>query len=309
MAVQLLHVADLHFGGVADIRQVEALEAMIPDLRPDAVVVSGDLTQRARHGEFQRARAFLRVAADTAPVYVCPGNHDVQWWWRPFVPFAKDVLYHKYRRYFGEALVPTLTVPGAVIAGVLTSHGVAWGSLTPRLRDIAVKGHLPRREILRVTREFARAPKEDARVLVVHHNVLRGDISRRMGLARWRQAQRRIVESGADLVLCGHDHQEGADVLDGKVVVSTAGTLTTRSRGGRPSSFNMVIVQPTAVQITYFRWEAERGRFKASDTFVFARRRAAGRGGALPETAAVSTQPSAVGRETSAQLGRLTADC
>ncbi|MGH7645859.1 MAG: metallophosphoesterase family protein [Gemmatimonadales bacterium] len=293
MTVQLLHVADLHFGGVADIRQIEALERMIPDLRPDAVVVAGDLSQRARHGEFQRTRAFLRIAAETAPVYVCPGNHDVQWWWRPLIPFAKDVLYRKYRRYFGDELVPTLAIPGAVIAGALTSHGVAWGSLTPRLRDIAVKGHLPKAEILRVIRQFAQASPEDARVLVVHHNVLRGDISRRMGLARWRQAQRRIVTSGADVVLCGHDHQEGADVLEGRVVVSTAGTLSTRTRGGRPSSFNMVTLQATAVQITLFRWESERGRFKASDTFVFARGgRAAERRDAVPETSDVRRQTS-----------------
>src|SRR5206468_4556883 len=161
-----------------------------------------------RHGEFQRARAFAALAAQTAPVFVLPGNHDVQWWWRPFIPFGKDVLYRKYRRYFGNDLAPTLTVPGAILAGALTSHGVAWGSLTTTLRDIAVKGHLPKREILRVRRVFAAAEPGLARVLVVHHNVLRGQISRRMGLARWRQAQRRILESGADVVLCGHDHQD-----------------------------------------------------------------------------------------------------
>lgn len=271
MTVQILHLADPHFGGLADIRQIEALERMIPDLRPDAIVLAGDVTQRARHGEFQRARAFVTLAAETAPVYVCPGNHDVQWWWRPLVPFAKGALYGKYTRYCGADLAPTLIVPGAIIAGALTSHGVAWGSLTFRLRDLAVKGHLPKREILRVQQLFAAAPAEQARVLVVHHNVLRGDLSQRMGLARWRQAQRRIVDSDADVVLCGHDHQEGADVLGGKVVVSTAGTLCTRARGGRPSCFNFVTIQPTAVQITFFRWEAERGRFRTSDTFAFAR--------------------------------------
>jgi predicted phosphodiesterase len=158
-----------------------------------------------------------------------------------------------------------------VIASALTSHGIAWGSLTTRVRDIAVKGHLPKREMLRVQALFAEADPALARVLVVHHNVLRGDISQRMGLSRWRRAQQRILESGADVVLCGHDHQEGADVLGGKVVVSTAGTLSTRSRGGRPSCFNFVTIEPTAVHITLFRWEADRGRFHASDTFAFAR--------------------------------------
>src|SRR6266542_2628101 len=72
-----------------------------------------------------------------------PGNHDVEWWRRPLVPFASHALYRKYVRYFGAELTPTLTIPGAVIAGALTSHGVAWGSLTFKLRDLAVKGHLP----------------------------------------------------------------------------------------------------------------------------------------------------------------------
>lgn len=270
-AVQILHVGDLHFGGVADIPQIEALERILPDVRPDAVVIAGDISQRSRHGEFQRARAFVNLARETAPVLVIPGNHDVQWWWRPFVPFSKDAVYRKYRRYFGDDLTPTLTLPGsAVIASALTSHGVAWGSLTARLRDIAVKGHLSKREAQRVRQVFAAADPGMARVLVVHHNVLRGNLSKRMGLARWRGAQRRIVESGADVVLCAHDHEEGADLLAGKVVVSTAGTLSTRSRGGRPCSFSVVTIEDSAVQVTFFRWDGK-NRFQPSDTAAFAR--------------------------------------
>lgn len=270
MTVQLLHVGDLHFGGLVELELVEALEQMIPDLRPDAVVISGDLSQRARHGEFQRARALVRAASRTAPVLVIPGNHDVRWWTRPFIPFTKAPLYAKYVRYFGPDLTPTLALPGAIVVSALTAHGVAWGSLTPRLRDLAVKGHLPRREIERVSGVFGAAAPEQARVLVLHHNVLRGEISRRMGLARWRQAQRRIAASGAEVVLCGHDHQEGAELLGGRVVVSTAGTLCTRSRG-RPGSFNFVTIEPTAVHITFFRWDAQHHRFSASDTAAFAR--------------------------------------
>ena len=276
MTVQILHVADLHFGGAADIRQIEALEHMLPELRPDAIVIAGDVTQRSRHGELQRARAFVNLAARMAPVHVMPGNHDVRWWLRPLIPIARDAIYAKYRRYFGDDLAPAITVAGAggggaLIAGVLTSYGVAWGSLTWNLRDIAVKGHLPKAEIDRAQALFAAAPADLACVLVVHHNVLRGDISRRMGLARWRTAQRRIAASGAEVVLCGHDHQEDAQVLDGRVVVSTAGTLSHRSRGGRPSSFNYVTIDAASVQVTFFRWEGERGKFRASDTFAFAR--------------------------------------
>src|SRR5262245_28754617 len=273
MTIQIAHIGDIHFGGVADIQVVEALERALPDLRPDAVVIAGDLSQRARHGEFQRGRAFANLARETAPVLVIPGNHDVQWWRRPLIPFDKDALYEKYRGYFGADLTPTLTIPGgAIIASALTAHGVAWGSLTTRLRDIAVKGHLPKKEIERVQRVFAEADPALPRVLVVHHNVLRGELSQRMGLSRWRTAQQRIVAAGTDVVLCGHDPQEGAEMLDGRVAVSTAGTLSTRARGGRPVSFNFVTIDPAAVQVTFFRWDPSKQRFQPSDTAAFARR-------------------------------------
>lgn len=271
MTISLVHLSDLHFGGVADLAQIEAVEALVPDLEPDAVVLSGDLTQRARHGEFQRARAIVRELGRAAPVYVLPGNHDVQWWRRPFIPFGSAAKYGKYRQYLGPELVPTLELPGLVVAGVLTSHGVAWGSLTPRLRDIAVKGHLPKAEIDRVTEVFRRAPADQARVLVLHHNVLRGGLSQRMGLARWGIAQRRIVASGADVVLCGHDHQEQVDTLGG-VVVACAGTLSTRSRGGRPPVFFRILIEPEAIHVEQYRWDPERRVFRRSDRHQFARR-------------------------------------
>jgi len=273
MSFSIVHLSDPHFGGVADPALIEGVEALVPDLEPRVIVISGDLSQRARHGEFQAARGFVRELERTAPVYVLPGNHDVQWWWRPFIPFGSAAKYTKYRTYFGPALAPTTVFPDAIVAGALTAHGVAWGSLTPRLRDIAVKGHLPRREMRRVKALFDAAPSAQARVLVVHHNVLRGDLSARMGLARWRRAQRRIVESGAELVLCGHDHQEGVDSLTPGVVVSCAGTLSTRSRGNRPAVFNRVIIEEDAMHVEFYRWEAEHRAFRRSDAHAFARAR------------------------------------
>ena len=271
MTFTLVHLSDPHFGAVADLAQVEAVESLIPDLDPRVIVISGDLTQRARHGEFQAARQYIRELERTAPVYVLPGNHDVQWWWRPFIPFAPAAKYRKYRTYFGPALAPTIEFPEAIVSGAVTSHGVAWGSLTLRPRDIAVKGHLSLTEMNRVTSAFAKARPEQARILVVHHNVLRGELSGRMGLSRWRQAQRRILQSGADLVLCGHDHQEQIDLLGGKVVVSCAGTLSTRSRGDRPSTFHRISVDAESTQVELFRWDEPRKVFKRSDVFAFAR--------------------------------------
>ncbi len=271
MTFSLIHLSDPHFGRDANLGQLDAIEQLVPDLEPRLIVVAGDLTQRARHGEFQAARAWMRELGRTAPVAVIPGNHDVQWWWRPLLPFGSGAKYGKYRRYFGPVLSPHLALPEAVVVGTLTSHGVAWGSLTPRLRDLAVKGHLPKKEVERARQLFERATDEQVRILLLHHNVLRGELSRRMGLARWKQAQRRIVASGADVVLCGHDHQEQVDTLGDRVVVCAAGTLCRRSRGGRPSSFYRVVVGEEAIQVEVYQWEAERHIFRRTDVHMFGR--------------------------------------
>jgi 3',5'-cyclic AMP phosphodiesterase CpdA len=287
VTVTLLHLSDVHYGVDAQLDQLEAIEGVAPSLKPDAVVLSGDLSQRARHGEFQAAHALLKRMSETAPTLVVPGNHDVQWWKSPMHLLGTERLYTKYRRWFGQNLTPTLEIPGAVIAGALSAWGVAPGSMTWNLRDLAVKGHLPRSETTRVKAIFAQAPAGAARVLVMHHNVLRGGISERMGLAHYSDAQRRIAETGADTVLCGHDHQEGAGQVGNVVAISTAGTHTSRTRGGRPSVFNLVTIKPASVEIQHYRWEAEQRQFVPSDRHSFARRKGeaavsvAGGGGAL----------------------------
>ncbi|HEV2291576.1 MAG TPA: metallophosphoesterase [Gemmatimonadales bacterium] len=271
----IVQLSDLHFGRDADLDQVRALESLIPTLGADAAVIAGDLTQRARHGEFQRALALVEHIQRSTPTLVIPGNHDVQWW-RAVLPIGRArVRWAKDRRYFGEALAPVLDVPGAVISGALTSYGLSWGSLTWNLRDLTVKGHLPRRETKRLTRLFADAPPEAVRVAVLHHNVLPGAISRRMGMAHWRSAQRRLLATGADVVLCAHDHQEGAGQVDDVLPVSTSSTHTNRTRGGRPSAFNLVHVDAQAVHVQHWRWESGRREFIPSDINAFARRRRA----------------------------------
>ncbi len=267
----LVHLSDLHFGRDVDLEQIGVLEALIPDQKPTAIVLSGDLTQRARHGEFQRALAFVERLRAAAPVHVIPGNHDVAWWETPFGVLGTDRLTAKYRRYFGDDLSPTLTLPGLVIASASTSHGVAFGSMTWKFwRDPAVKGHLPASEVARIAGRF-KAAGGGLKVVVLHHNVLRGQISRRMGLAHWRSAQDALVSTGADLVLCGHDHQEGAATLGG-MVVSTAGTHTGRTRGHQPSAFNVIEVDDRSITIRPQCWNQATRTFQSGIPVQFPRR-------------------------------------
>lgn len=268
--VIIIHLSDLHFGGYADLKQVEALEEFLPAIGATAIAVSGDLSQRARHGEFQAAHVFLHRMRMHTPAIIVPGNHDIEWWKSPLGLLGEKRKYAKYLRYYSD-LRPVLEVPGAILAGALSSYGVAFGSLTWNLRDLAVKGHLPRSEINRVQRIFDSTPPDVGKVLVVHHNVLAGGTGR-MGLARWRSAHRRLLATGADVILCGHDHHEGAGQIEGGLAVSTSGTHSYRQRGGRPSVFNLVTLDPQSVHIQHYRWVSADRQFIPSDKFSFARK-------------------------------------
>ena len=267
----LIHLSDLHFGRPVDLAQIRAVQRQAPALEPDAIVVSGDISQRSRHGEYQRGLAFLETMRETAPTLLVPGNHDVEWWKSPFGMFGRRVLYAKFRAYFGEELTPVLRVPGLTVAGALSAHGLAFGSMTWNQRDLTVKGHIPVSETDRLAALLAAEPAGTAKVAVLHHNVLRGDISQRMGMAHWASAQRRLDACGADVVLCGHDHQEGAGQLPRGTVVSTASTLSDRTRGRRPSVFNVVRLEDESVEVEHWRWDVAAGEFRPSDSHMFAR--------------------------------------
>jgi len=71
-AVTVFHVSDLHFGKPAVPAQIEAIEEIIQKQKFDVVAVSGDLSQRSRSGEFQRAAVFLRDAQRVSKTICVP---------------------------------------------------------------------------------------------------------------------------------------------------------------------------------------------------------------------------------------------
>jgi len=172
--IGLFHCSDLHFGHPAVPEQYEAIEALIQEKRFDVVAISGDLTQRARSGEFQRARAFIKHAERVSKVIVVPGNHDVAWWFSPLGMGDDLKLLRKYRQYIREDIEPVLRTPGATFVGLNTCHGVIRQTLTWNLRDISIIGHLRDEQLQRAAREFSKTPAGDARVIVMHHNPVKG---------------------------------------------------------------------------------------------------------------------------------------
>jgi 3',5'-cyclic AMP phosphodiesterase CpdA len=270
----VFHCSDLHFGHPAVPEQYEAMEALIQDRRYDVVAISGDLSQRARSGEFQRARAFIKHAERTSKVICIPGNHDVQWWKAPLGMGDEREMFAVYRRYIDDDIEPVLHVPGATFAGLNTSHGVVRQSLTWRLRDISIIGIIRRSQLERLRELFAKVPTGDVRVVVMHHNPVKGELSQRHGLKDTKRALGAFAEMEVDLVLCGHDHQDAIHYIEHTkrgTVISTAGTVSNRMRGGRPSSVNSISITSEKIEVSTLVWNAAAGGFVSGPVKCFAR--------------------------------------
>ncbi len=236
---------------------MDAIERLVAERPFAAVIVSGDLTQRARAGEFQRAAVFLRAVEQHAPTIVVPGNHDVRWWLAPMRVGREANLFAAWHRYLLRPIEPVLQRPGVTMVGLNTSHGITPRTLTWNMRDLSVIGDLRAAQLDAAAARFAAAPAGDLKVLVLHHNPVRGELSRRYGLKRPSQIMRAIARTGAHLVCCGHDHQEAIHFVehaDSGTIVSTAGTLSDRSRGGRPSAVNVIEVSDREIAVDTLGW-------------------------------------------------------
>ncbi|MDQ6830115.1 MAG: metallophosphoesterase [Gemmatimonadota bacterium] len=260
----ILHVSDLHFGRPAVPEQIDAIEELVQVERYDVVAISGDVSQRARAGEFLRARAFIRDAQRVSRTIIVPGNHDVKWW-KAYVGFGnKEAIYEGYRTYISSDLEPVLRVPGITFVGLNTALGVTRHTLTWNMRDISVIGDLRRSQIEKARVAFSESPEKDRRVIVMHHNPMKGELSQRHGLSNTKHVLGAFAELGVDLVLCGHDHQEAIHFVEHTrkgTVIATAGTVSSRSRGGRPSSLNVITLSDGKIQVVTRIWSRQSHAF------------------------------------------------
>jgi 3',5'-cyclic AMP phosphodiesterase CpdA len=284
----VVHISDLHFGRPAVAERLDALQGYVERIQPDAVAISGDLTQRCTNGEFSNARTYLDSLGKIAPYTVVPGNHDIRWLGAVarnlglaglFREQAHKFKYSRYVRHISEDLSPSLEVPGVVIAGVNTAHGITRGSITRRLRDLGVIGQVKHADVMRVREIFEHATPTSARIVMMHHNPIRGEQSGRHGLANTEQALHAFADLGTELILCGHDHQDAIHTIERGahgLVISTAGTISNRIRPGRASSFNVVEIEDHEIHITAHTWRQGSG-FKPSEDRTFPRRTASRR--------------------------------
>lgn len=276
----LLHISDLHCGPPFERHAAEAVLRFAPTASPDAVIVSGDLTQRAKPEQFREAKAFLDRLPDV-PRLVVPGNHDVplyRVWERLTRPHAA------YLEHTGEEREGVLRLPGAVVVGL--------DSTSPR--RTLVRGRITRKQVEWAMERFATAADDDARIVVAHHHFVQApDALSDQSMLGGARAVRRFIEGGVDLALGGHLHRafigNSLDFFfdaprDRGMIIVQAGTATSRRGRGRErerNTLNVVRIHDSWLEITHHLYFDDEDAFSPLSHHLFAR--AGHRFGGRPE--------------------------
>jgi 3',5'-cyclic AMP phosphodiesterase CpdA len=262
-AATLVHLSDLHFGRV-DERLLDPLVAAVRAARPRVVVVSGDLTQRARTHEFEAARRFLDRLPQ--PRIVVPGNHDV-----PLYNLFHRVLrpVTAFRRHIESDPLPRHVDADIAVIGVNSA------------RSMVVKnGRINRAQLDAIRGAFEPLPPAVPRVVVTHHPFDAGDgLPDADRIGRARLAMRTFADCGVDLLLSGHLHTShstrsgfAAQVIEGySVLAVSAGTATSTRVRGEPNEFNVLRVGKRQVLVERQAWSEAANAFVPSASAGFVR--------------------------------------
>jgi 3',5'-cyclic AMP phosphodiesterase CpdA len=254
----VVQISDTHFG-TERASVVEALVRMVREQAPGLVVLSGDITQRARRSQFRAAGAFVKRLGVPVTLAI-PGNHDIS-----LYNVAARLLspYANHQREFGSELEPSHETDSLLVVTVNTTRSY-----------LHENGAVSTRQIERVAARLQQASEAQLRIVVTHQPVSVIRPEDRPDLLRGHdRAVRRWSAAGADLILGGHIHLPFVQALHRdlpglprRVWAVQAGTaVSTRVRHEAGNSVNLIRCSAGSVprRCVVERWDyqAETDRF------------------------------------------------
>jgi 3',5'-cyclic AMP phosphodiesterase CpdA len=258
----LVHLSDLHFGRV-DPALLDPLRALVQRIAPDVLVVSGDLTQRAKSEQFEEARAFLDSLP--GPQIIVPGNHDISLY-NVFRRFVRPL--ERYQRTITDDLDPIYVDDEIAVLGVNTARSLTF-------KD----GRVNQEQVAAIRARLSGLDPGITRIVVTHHPF---DLPDSFGeddlVHRAPMAMQVFAECGVDLLMAGHLHASHAGNTAGRyriaeyaALVVQAGTATSTRGRGEVNSFNVVRIEPERVEVDRYGWDVIRGQFSLVNTDKFMR--------------------------------------
>lgn len=262
---KILHMSDVHFDKI-DSAMIAALLRITKRIHPTLIIISGDLTQRAKVAEFEAVAQFIHSLKKTKiPVFAIPGNHDIA----PFYAPVRRMI-NAYDRY-NDAIVP-LTVQRyadseIAVLGINTVR-------RSRIKD----GRISRSDIEKAKDWFGAHPRAHTRIVVTHHPLdLPSQYKKHKLVIGSKRAIYALADAHVDVYLSGHHHRHTISttavrytIPHHNAITVQAGTVSTRSRG-EAQSFNLLVIKKNKIEITTYIWNSDQSDFVLQPMHAFIR--------------------------------------
>jgi len=225
--VELVHLTDLHFG-CEDRQALNAAAKFIDERKPDAVIVTGDISKDGLQSELDDACAWMRSLG--VPAMLTPGNHDVPYyemWARVFFPWDR------IRRAQHGLQVDAWHTPDWSIVPVNTAR--PW-----QFRLNWAQGEISRGQTAIAAADLQKAAPGALRIIITHHPLDWPNDAPIKGLTRGGpRGLRKLADAGAELFLSGHLHFASSRLFETRALSVTSGTLSQRLRH-EPCAFSVI---------------------------------------------------------------------
>lgn len=264
--LRIAQISDSHFGTVKPgVR--EGLIQTLKELKPDLILLTGDITQRARAQEFKEASEFVAQLKPT-PLIAVPGNHDIplfNLWGRLIQPYSN------FKKLFKNQLEKDFVFGDVVIKGL---------NSTSRYRHI--QGAFDLRRLDRRLREKKWQAK--VHIAAFHHPLDCAKTQDEKNLLRDNEkAIELFSHHQVDLLLGGHIHDPFVSLSSQRypntkrvMIIGVAGTCTSsRTRSGAPNSFNLIEVDThhPIPKIIFSRFDQRQDlKFTVENVKIFSRK-------------------------------------
>lgn len=223
---RLFHISDLHFG-LEDRAALAWFRECVRREQPDAVLITGDLTMRARGHEFAAACDWIEALDVLVTVEV--GNHDLPY----FNPFARFFWPYRRIRRIERLVERELDLAGLAVIPLKTTARAQW-------RLDWSKGWVTPGALKKTLAAIDALPPGTTALVTAHHPLVEAGTRGRALTRGGRRALAALAERGVAAVLTGHVH-DAFDLTErttgGPIRMIGAGTLSQRIRS-TPPSFN-----------------------------------------------------------------------
>jgi len=217
--MEIVQLSDIHVGAQFRADVFEKVIEEVNSLSPDAVVITGDLTNEGLKEQYEKCKTLISKIK-VEKIIAISGNHDY-----------RNTGYLHFKKYF-----PFQTINELSDDVVLVTLGTA--------RPDRDEGEVGYRQISWLERTMKKYQNKTT-ILAMHHHLIGipDTGSDRLTIIDAGDVLRATLDSNVNLVLCGHKHRPWLWDFNNLLIANAGSASSERIRGFFENSYNIIKIE------------------------------------------------------------------